>query len=334
MIYIVKKHEPKELKEYRESESSTGVRPTYDSMSSDLHEYVLSKLVEEQGGLCAYCMCRIPETDKKTGSTLKYTIEHIEPQSLTRGTENWKKELEYSNFLAVCSGNENRGALCCDKSRGNKELFLTPLNPECNHLIQYSLSGKIQAAETIPDKEDRKKLDHELNDILNLNNGKDLKAKRKSALDGKLFLNILAELITIAFSGKNQSLPAVGPVIEIFGQDFGLVKREPIGILDAAIKIDGFKAGRLCRLVGESKRFLWKELTFQQLGIPPADHLAHEQEGMENIALSSCICAVQCQHRYKLFLLVRRNQAIRQTFIRRCFQADNSRVLDGAVVGD
>ena len=75
---------------------------------------------------------------------------------------------------------------------------------------------------------------------------------------GKLFLNILAELITIAFSGKNQSLPAVGPVIEIFGQDFGLVKREPIGILDAAIKIDGFKAGRLCRLIGKSKRFLRK----------------------------------------------------------------------------
>ena len=186
MIYIVKKHEPRELTEYRESESSTGVRPTYDSMSSDLHEYVLSKLVEEQGGLCAYCMCRIPETDKKTGSTLKCTIEHIEPQSLTRGTENLKKELEYSNFLAVCSGNENRGALCCDKSRGNKKLFLTPLNPECNHLIQYSLSGKIQAAETIPDKEDRKELDYELNDILNLNDGKDLKAKRKSALDGML----------------------------------------------------------------------------------------------------------------------------------------------------
>ena len=113
-------------------------------------------------------------------------IEDIEPQSLTRGTENLKKELEYSNFLAVCSGNENRGALCCDKSRGNKKLFLTPLNPECNHLIQYSLSGKIQAAETIPDKEDRKELDYELNDILNLNDGKDLKAKRKSALDGML----------------------------------------------------------------------------------------------------------------------------------------------------
>lgn len=186
MIHIVKKHEPKELKEYRESESCTGVRPTYDSMSSDLHEYVLSKLVEEQGGLCAYCMCRIPETDKKTGSTLKCTIEHIEPQSPTRGTENWKKELEYSNFLAVCSGNENRGALCCDKSRGNKKLFLTPLNPECNHLIQYSYSGKILAAETIPAKEDRDEINRELNDILNLNDGKDLKTKRKNALDGML----------------------------------------------------------------------------------------------------------------------------------------------------
>lgn len=119
---------------------------------------------------------------QKTGSTLKCTIEHIEPQSLTRGTENWKKELEYSNFLAVCSGNENRGALCCDKSRGNKKLFLTPLNPECNHLIQYSYSGKILAAETIPAKEDRDEINRELNDILNLNDGKDLKTKRKNAL--------------------------------------------------------------------------------------------------------------------------------------------------------
>ena len=29
------------------------------------------------------------------------------------------------------------------------------------------------------------------------------------------------------------------------------------------------------------------------------------QESMENIALPGCICAVQCQHRHKLFLLVR-----------------------------
>ena len=141
----------------------------------------------------------------------------------------------------------------------------------------------------------------------------------------KLFLDVFTKLVAISLSGKNQGFPAIRPVIEVFGQDFGLVKREPIGILDAAIKIDGFKVGRLCRLVSESKRLLRKGLAFQQLGISATDHFPHEQEGMENIALSGCICAVQCQHRHKLFLLVRRNQAIRQTFIRRCFQAADYR---------
>ena len=65
MIYIVKKHEPRELTEYRESESSTGVRPTYDSMSSDLHEYVLSKLVENRED-CAHTVCaEFPKPTKK-----------------------------------------------------------------------------------------------------------------------------------------------------------------------------------------------------------------------------------------------------------------------------
>lgn len=123
MIHIVKKHEPKELKEYRESESCTGVRPTYDSMSSDLHEYVLSKLVEEQGGLCAYCMCRIPETDKKTGSTLKCTIEHIEPQSLTRGTENWKKNWSTVTFLQYAQEMKTEELYVAINQEGTKNFF-------------------------------------------------------------------------------------------------------------------------------------------------------------------------------------------------------------------
>ena len=135
----------------------------------------------------------------------------------------------------------------------------------------------------------------------------------------ELLLNVLAELIVIVFSGKNQCFPAIRPVIEIFGQDSGLVKREPIGILDAAIEIDSFKTGRLCRLVCESKRFLRKRFALQQLGISATDHFPHEQECMEDIAFSCCICTVQCQHWNKLFLLVRRNQAVDQTFICGCF---------------
>lgn len=202
MIRIVKSPEPKELRDYRENPSENEEKPSYKQMSSipsghvdrstgasiNLHDYVLSKLVEDQGSLCAYCMCKIPEIDRRTGRELKYTIEHIEPQSVTRNTPNWKKEIEYSNFLAVCSGNEGHGqkSLCCDKARGNRELFLSPLDPDCNHLIEYSSSGTIKAAATIPDEDRRNKIDDELNKVLNLNVGKDLKAKRKNVLDGMI----------------------------------------------------------------------------------------------------------------------------------------------------
>lgn len=67
MIHIVKKHEPKELKEYRESESCTGVRPTYDSMSSDLHEYVLSSWWKNRED-CVHTVCaEFPKPTKKQG---------------------------------------------------------------------------------------------------------------------------------------------------------------------------------------------------------------------------------------------------------------------------
>ena len=49
-------------------------------------------------------------------------------------------------------------------------------------MIQYSYSGKILAAETIPAKEDRDEINRELNDILNLNDGKDLKPREKMLL--------------------------------------------------------------------------------------------------------------------------------------------------------
>lgn len=198
MIRIVKSPEPPELRDYRENPPPEEGKPSYEKMkrrpsghfnrlsgeSINLHDYVLSKLLKDQGHLCAYCMCKIPEKDKETGRNLEPTIEHIEPQSATKSTPNWKKEIEYSNFLAVCSGNAGQGALCCDKARGAKPLALTPLDLQCNHWIEYSLSGAIKASQTIPSKEMQEAINDELNNVLNLNFGKDLKAKRKNALDG------------------------------------------------------------------------------------------------------------------------------------------------------
>ena len=39
-------------------------------------------------------------------------VEHITPQSTDAS-----KALDYTNMLAVCDGNEGKGALICDKSR-------------------------------------------------------------------------------------------------------------------------------------------------------------------------------------------------------------------------
>ena len=193
MIRIIKNHEPVELTKYREKQPIDGWRPAYGEMSRiesehynadgtsiNLHDYVLSMLIKEQGGLCAYCMCRIPEVDRRTGTIRKATIEHIIPQSVTRNTKDWKQELRYSNFLAVCSGNSGNGALCCDKKRENRFLSLNPLDENSIRGIAYSNSGTIKAIDSLPNKE---VIDKELNDVLNLNEGKDLKEKRRRALN-------------------------------------------------------------------------------------------------------------------------------------------------------
>lgn len=141
MIKIIKNHEPAELIRYREKKPVEAWRPSYDEMGQvesghynpdgtpiNLHDYVLDMLIKEQGGLCAYCMCSIPEIDRKTGVPRKPTIEHIIPQSMTKKTDDWKMELTYSNFLEVCSGNAGRGKLCCDKARKHTPLSLNPLD--------------------------------------------------------------------------------------------------------------------------------------------------------------------------------------------------------------
>ena len=153
-----------------------------DGISINLHDYVLNKLVEEQGGLCAYCMCRMPEIDRRTGKALRHTIEHIRPQSTTKNTSEWQMELRYSNFLAVCHGNQGSGGnLCCDKSRKDTLLFLNPLNESSIRRIAYSNSGEIMADDSAPNKD---VINKGLNIVLNLNNGKDLKKKRQKALNG------------------------------------------------------------------------------------------------------------------------------------------------------
>ena len=76
----------------------------YDDLEkTDIQE----SLLEEQGALCAYCMCRIDKDNMK--------IEHWNPQSIAPNLS-----LDYQNMLGVCKGGEGNSKKFqhCDTKKG------------------------------------------------------------------------------------------------------------------------------------------------------------------------------------------------------------------------
>ncbi|MBR6835780.1 MAG: hypothetical protein IKM72_07225 [Oscillospiraceae bacterium] len=138
MIEIKKGKEPKELIQYRKQNNATydnmhGARVS-EQQNEDVYHIVLNSLVREQGGLCAYCMCRIPERKGMPSCT----IEHIVPQSECKN--NPEKAIDYRNMLAVCSGNRNATSdadKTCDARRKNQKLNLNPLDKSTLKGIKY-----------------------------------------------------------------------------------------------------------------------------------------------------------------------------------------------------
>lgn len=183
MIGIQKRTEPIGLAELRQSTAAAGLSPkeAYKRLRSPLKGQVRQSLVEEQGGLCAYCMCRIPRSDA-VPQIAPIIIEHIIPRDPLDGRD-VGQGLDYNNLLAVCHGNKSsRGTrqfadLTCDAHRGNSEFRkVNPCRPETLISIVYSLDGKIDAVD--PDAR------YDLVNILNLNcPNSPLTAERKSALD-------------------------------------------------------------------------------------------------------------------------------------------------------
>lgn len=151
MIEIKKRKEPRDLIKHRKTANAT-----YDNMPTELKHKVLKSLVEEQGYLCAYCMCKIPQEKQ----LFPATIEHWEAQSDT----STDKALDYRNMLAVCNGNRGCGykdGMTCDAHRGNTPLIINPLNPSTLLSIQYKSDGTIFS--------ENSDIDNDLNKTLNLN---------------------------------------------------------------------------------------------------------------------------------------------------------------------
>lgn len=110
---------------------------------SHLKEQVLSSMVKEQGGICAYTMRRIDER-------LSH-VEHIKPQALCRA-QSRGSDLEYSNLIACFPregmrnvyryGAQKKG----DWWAHNGAEFVSPLQPTCELAFRFHLDGSIAAS--------------------------------------------------------------------------------------------------------------------------------------------------------------------------------------------
>lgn len=165
MKSIRKSPEPVSLTTYRNTQAATyGNFP----QKQDLRD----SLVREQRGVCCFCLSRI----RPDLNSMK--IAHWLPQNpgLPAGVGS---DLAYSNLLGACKGNEGQPDQFthCDTRQKNRLLTRNPANPghRLEDLIHYGSFGEI--------KSDDGPFDHDLNEILNLNQDR-LKRNRKAVLDG------------------------------------------------------------------------------------------------------------------------------------------------------
>lgn len=155
---ITKGTPPRALAAYR-------ARPgaCWDELTTEDKQTFRLALVQEQRGLCAYCMGRVRADAAST------KIEHIAPRRHEAGLFDW------NNLVACCDGREGYppGRQTCDTKKADTELAaLNVLSPQW---IGYAFaSGRIRS--------DRADIDDDLNHVLNLN-AEQLRRNRQRALD-------------------------------------------------------------------------------------------------------------------------------------------------------
>ena len=143
MKRINKNDEPQEILQWKSKfKNKNGRVPRY----SDLNEvenlphkiFLKNSLISEQGHICCYC-CKPIDTKNSH-------IEHIRPKERN---EYRAISLEYENLLASCQGYHDREENCGHSKDNafNEELFVSPLEENCESLFEFSNRGKIKAVD-------------------------------------------------------------------------------------------------------------------------------------------------------------------------------------------
>lgn len=143
MKRIYKNDEPQEILQWKSKfKNKNGRVPRY----SDLNEvenlphkiFLKNSLISEQRHICCYC-CKPIDTKNSH-------IEHIRPKERN---EYRAISLEYENLLASCQGYHDREENCGHSKDNafNEELFVSPLEENCESLFEFSNRGKIKAVD-------------------------------------------------------------------------------------------------------------------------------------------------------------------------------------------
>lgn len=150
IIELSKSEEWKNISE----EDTVAIRQAFDNdfPKNEVKEILL----QEQHGICAYCMRRIRMDSHSR-------VEHLVPLSSSKD-----KAIDYNNMLGVCDGGEkitgNQGhILCCDAHKKEKEITVSPFDKAQMDKIAYDKDGKIF---TEPRDE---AMDRDINEVLLLN---------------------------------------------------------------------------------------------------------------------------------------------------------------------
>jgi len=145
MRTILKGREPASLTEHRATPGAD-----YDGYRDK--DTLRAYLVAEQRGLCCYCLSRIyPEY-----RLMKIEHWHCQANHTT-------EQLDYSNLLGSCLGNQGHKDEHCDTRKGKRDLSRNPANPahRVEDVIHFQSDGRIRSTDPA--------FDTELNDVLKLN---------------------------------------------------------------------------------------------------------------------------------------------------------------------
>jgi uncharacterized protein (TIGR02646 family) len=97
-------------------------------------------LINEQGGICCYCEQKLKTDDSH--------LEHLLPQKLDVFSESI---FEYRNLLCSCQKDLITGdPRHCGNSKGSwydKQLFVSPLDIDCELKFKYSADGRIKSTD-------------------------------------------------------------------------------------------------------------------------------------------------------------------------------------------